>query len=90
MEYISLSRIDLYRFSSSHGYHPQSVYQEGLRLVKYSHLMPDRFRKVCEAYSYIKKCENSRYRAIDGSCNNLKKPYWGQANTVLGRIMIPK
>ena len=30
-----------------------------------------------------------RYRTPDGSCNNLKKPIWGQANTALQRVLFP-
>ncbi|KAF2897022.1 hypothetical protein ILUMI_09153 [Ignelater luminosus] len=30
-----------------------------------------------------------KYRTFDGSCNNLKYPEWGMANTVYGRMLIP-
>ncbi|XP_076249347.1 peroxidase [Calliopsis andreniformis] len=39
--------------------------------------------------SYPQACQNSRYRSIDGSCNNLKKPTWGMANTRFGRLLPP-
>ncbi|XP_041968112.1 peroxidase-like [Aricia agestis] len=32
-------------------------------------------------------CANSRYRAIDGSCNNLKRPTWGVPQTPYGRLV---
>lgn len=31
-------------------------------------------------------CSNSRYRSIDGSCNNLQNPTWGMAETPYGRL----
>ncbi|XP_045535427.1 peroxidase [Papilio machaon] len=31
-------------------------------------------------------CSNSRYRSIDGSCNNLQNPTWGMAQTPYGRL----
>jgi len=38
------------------------------------------------------KCASptSIYRTIDGSCNNLQFPDWGQVNTALQRIIPPK
>lgn len=32
---------------------------------------------------------NQKYRTIDGSCNNLLNPHWGQANIALQRILHP-
>ena len=32
---------------------------------------------------------NTKYRTIDGSCNNLKLPIWGMARTVFQRILSP-
>ena len=31
-------------------------------------------------------CANSRYRTIDGSCNNLNVPWWGMAGTPQARL----
>ncbi|XP_022826387.1 peroxidase-like [Spodoptera litura] len=31
-------------------------------------------------------CTKSRYRSVDGSCNNLERPVWGLPNTPLRRI----
>ncbi|XP_021196179.3 peroxidase isoform X3 [Helicoverpa armigera] len=31
-------------------------------------------------------CTKSRYRAIDGSCNNLERPAWGMPQTPYGRL----
>ncbi|CAB3235717.1 unnamed protein product [Arctia plantaginis] len=31
-------------------------------------------------------CTNSRYRSIDGSCNNLQRPSWGMPQTPYGRL----
>ena len=33
---------------------------------------------------------NSKFRSIDGSCNNLKSPLMGRSNTQLGRYLAPK
>ena len=34
--------------------------------------------------------QGSRFRTIDGSCNNLQRPELGQINTALQRIIPPK
>jgi hypothetical protein len=34
-------------------------------------------------------CQNSKYRTIDGSCNNLGNPLWGKSNTAFSRIVPP-
>ncbi|XP_026670938.1 peroxidase-like [Ceratina calcarata] len=36
---------------------------------------------------YRRRCEKSRYRTYDGSCNNLQNPTWGMANTRYGRLL---
>ena len=30
------------------------------------------------------------YRSIDGSCNNIRHPEWGQANQPLARMLDPQ
>ena len=35
-------------------------------------------------------CAASRYRTIDGSCNNLFQSSWGQANTAQSRLLRPE
>lgn len=32
-------------------------------------------------------CEQSKYRKIDGSCNNLRNPIWGQSHTTFNRLL---
>lgn len=32
-------------------------------------------------------CNVTKYRSIDGSCNNLVNPHWGQRNTVFQRLL---
>jgi peroxidase len=34
-------------------------------------------------------CEYSKYRTIDGSCNNLRKPLWAKSNTAFSRLVPP-
>ncbi len=34
-------------------------------------------------------CRPSKYRTIDGSCNNLKSPLMGRSNTQLARYLAP-
>ncbi|CAO1423296.1 unnamed protein product [Diamesa tonsa] len=35
-------------------------------------------------------CQKSRYRSLDGSCNNIKNPTWGTANNRYGRLLAPR
>lgn len=35
-------------------------------------------------------CTATRYRSINGSCNNLNNPGWGTANSTYGRIIPSK
>lgn len=71
-----------------YGYQPESAFGGGgLRMVEYSQYLPEKYRRVC--HSYYKKCRPSRYRSYDGSCNNIKNPYYGQALSSVGHIKIP-
>ncbi|XP_071641804.1 peroxidase isoform X1 [Temnothorax longispinosus] len=40
--------------------------------------------------TFPKVCQQSRYRSYDGSCNNLRNPTWGLANTRYGRLVRPR
>jgi len=40
--------------------------------------------------TFLQVCEHSRYRSYDGSCNNLRNPTWGLANTRYGRLVRPR
>ena len=33
------------------------------------------------------KTASHQFRSIDGSCNNIQHPHWGQANTALHRLL---
>ena len=35
------------------------------------------------------QCEVTRYRTIDGTCNNLQHPSWGSARTAFRRLLAP-
>lgn len=37
-----------------------------------------------------RNCVPSKYRTIDGSCNNIKNPLWGLTNTNYGRLVTAK
>ncbi|XP_053983301.1 peroxidase-like isoform X1 [Hylaeus volcanicus] len=37
--------------------------------------------------TFPRRCEKSRYRTYDGSCNNLRNPTWGMANTRYARLL---
>jgi hypothetical protein len=45
--------------------------------------------KFCP-FRNMTKCDPSYpYRSFDGSCNNLKNPWWGQAEMPYKRLLIP-
>lgn len=35
-------------------------------------------------------CVKSRFRSLDGTCNNLQNPMWGSANNRYGRLLTPR
>jgi hypothetical protein len=47
---------------------------------------PDRF---CPFAVPVTCDPNTPYRTFDGSCNNLKVPWWGQSNTPYKRWLAP-
>lgn len=54
----------------------------------------DDFHKTVFEHQYslkpIKKCDiYTKFRSLDGSCNNVDHSTWGQANTVFSRILEP-
>lgn len=38
----------------------------------------------------VSQCQKSRYRTLDGSCNNLQNPIWGLANQRYSRLLTAK
>ena len=42
---------------------------------------------TCDAVQYCDR--HSKYRNIDGTCNNLRKPKYGKSNTPLQRLLKP-
>jgi hypothetical protein len=53
-------------------------------IAQLSSRLPDFCRK--EEMIPISCDRNSRYRSIDGTCNNLQNPYWGASFTVFDRL----
>lgn len=50
------------------------------------------FKVYCEdCGTGPRKCpRNTKYRSVDGSCNNLKNPKWGSTGTEYGRMLPAK
>lgn len=72
-----------------YGYKPEGYYEgAALRYNDIAPYLPYKYRQICE--SYDQKCYPSKYRSIDGSCNNLKYPWIGKALTSLGYIRLPR
>lgn len=44
-------------------------------------------RDYCPLYEI--ECGNSKYRTIDGTCNNIRHPNWGAYGTSMQRISEP-
>ncbi|XP_012238866.1 peroxidase isoform X2 [Bombus impatiens] len=49
----------------------------------------DIHREIRCGDAFPRVCEKARYRTYDGSCNNLRNPTWGMANTRYGRLLPP-
>ncbi|XP_075231368.1 peroxidase-like [Lycorma delicatula] len=58
-------------------------------LLSLAHTPPPTPPQVCPEVP-LGPCINSKYRTIDGSCNNLKNPRWGTPNTRYARLLAPK
>lgn len=46
--------------------------------------------QMCPAAALPPCAAKSRYRNLDGSCNNLQNPLWGTANNRYGRLLTPR
>ena len=47
--------------------------------------------KECQKEHRVESCDTqSKYRTVDGSCNNMRDPTYGRANTVFQRIWLPE
>ncbi|XP_043266726.1 peroxidase-like [Venturia canescens] len=58
----------------------------------YVHFLRERdFRvvdeNVCRPAVYLACNPSAKYRNIDGSCNNIARPFWGRTNSALGRVL---
>lgn len=54
----------------------------------YSHSPPPVPSQMCPLNE--PSCIKSRFRTLDGTCNNLKNPLWGSANMRYGRLLTPR
>ena len=43
---------------------------------------------MCPAATPV--CQKSRYRTLDGTCNNMQNPLWGSANMRYSRLLTPR
>lgn len=51
--------------------------------------LPSNYSDTC--FVAAPRCDpSSRYRTVDGSCNNLKRPTWGMSNTAFIRLLPPR
>lgn len=67
--------------SSNYG----SYYSTPLHAIKTVQPVPS---QMCPAFP--NQCAKSRYRTLDGTCNNLKNTLWGAANNRYGRLLTPR
>lgn len=50
--------------------------------------LPVAGEQICPAQA--PPCQRSKYRSLDGSCNNLQNPLWGVANNRYSRLLTAK
>ncbi|XP_048775240.2 chorion peroxidase-like [Ostrea edulis] len=74
---------------SAHAMHNRPLRSEQVSKVSLEkvQIRADSKADKCEFQKKITCDENSKYRTIDGSCNNLANPYWGKAGTPLVRFV---
>jgi hypothetical protein len=52
-------------------------------------LKPINANKVGCPQQPVQCTESSKFRSIDGTCNNLENPHWGEQNTLFSRLLTP-
>ncbi|XP_014241240.1 peroxidase-like [Cimex lectularius] len=79
----------------------QKSIEASTALVNEFHLSPDQGTFALPSFSLLStvladtcprfsNCIATKYRTMDGTCNNLARPDWGMAGTALQRILPPK
>ncbi|XP_052708782.1 heme peroxidase 2-like [Crassostrea angulata] len=74
---------------SSHGYRSAGIPPNSASRAPKGNKNPKgkRSTEECEFEKPIHCDDGAKYRTYDGSCNNLKYPYWGKAETPLARFL---
>ncbi|XP_068626803.1 peroxidase-like [Battus philenor] len=84
--FIKDAKIFNFLFSGSNGVSGKRLIKSRFSKIPHPHIF-GRKPEVRTCGAAPKFCVNSRYRTIDGSCNNLHNPTWGMAQTPYGRLI---
>ena len=68
----------------------RGLQSRGLRRYGGAELHPLAAGPRAECVAAPAQCQNNKYRTLDGSCNNLRRPAWGMAGTRYARLVPAK
>jgi len=66
---------------------PSDVIVNGLPLVDTHKTI---IGTVCSDFTRPEPCKKTKYRSVNGKCNNLENPHWGSALTTFKRFLLPE